>query len=118
MIPKFITRLLDGKPPIIYGDGEQTRDFVYVLDVVRANILAMESGATGVFNIAGGRRINLNELASILMESPAYTSRCSMNPRGGDARLARHIPGPGRFGFSQTACSMRGSAGRGMVQGP
>ncbi|MFA6672899.1 MAG: NAD-dependent epimerase/dehydratase family protein, partial [Methanoculleus sp.] len=66
VIPKFITRLLAGKPPIIYGDGEQTRDFIFVADVVRANILAMESDASGIFNIAGGRRISLNELAGNL----------------------------------------------------
>lgn len=87
VIPKFITRLLDGKPPIIYGDGEQTRDFVYVLDVVRANILAMESGATGVFNIAGGRRINLNELARNLGEiMGVHTPPIYEPPRLGDVR--------------------------------
>ncbi|WP_292519847.1 SDR family oxidoreductase [Methanoculleus sp.] len=87
VIPKFITRLLDGKPPIIFGDGEQTRDFIFVADVVRANIQAMESGASGVFNIAGGRRISLNELALHLSgitdvrAPPVYES-----PRPGDVR--------------------------------
>ncbi len=68
VIPKFVTRLLDGKAPVIYGDGEQTRDFTFVADVVQANVRAMESDASGVYNIAGGRRISLNQLASILME--------------------------------------------------
>ncbi len=87
VIPKFITRLLAGKPPIIYGDGEQTRDFTFVADVVQANIRAMESDARGVFNIAGSRRISLNQLASILMEiigiwcEPIYEP-----PRAGDIR--------------------------------
>ncbi|MDN7013849.1 SDR family oxidoreductase [Methanoculleus sp. FWC-SCC3] len=87
VIPKFITRLLGGKPPIIYGDGEQTRDFIFVADVVQANIRAMESDARGVFNIAGGRRISLNQLVAILSEitgtrcEPIYEA-----PRVGDIR--------------------------------
>jgi len=68
VIPKFVTRLLDGKAPIIYGDGEQTRDFTFVADVVQANIKAMESDARGAFNVACGRRISLNQLASTLMD--------------------------------------------------
>jgi UDP-glucose 4-epimerase len=78
VIPKFITRLIEDKPPIIFGDGKQTRDFIYVKDIVRANILAMQGPATGTFNIGGGRRIDLNELAFILADimkvslSPVY----------------------------------------------
>ncbi len=68
VIPKFITRLLDGRPPTIYGDGGQTRDFTFIKDVIQANVKAMESDATGVYNIACGKRISLNELAAILME--------------------------------------------------
>ena len=67
VIPKFITRLLNNKPPIIYGDGEQTRDFVYVQDVVQANILAMETDASGVLNVASGKQITINGLADIIM---------------------------------------------------
>lgn len=67
VIPKFINRLLNNKPPIIYGDGEQTRDFVYVQDVVQANILAMESDALGVLNVASGEQITINGLADIIM---------------------------------------------------
>ena len=40
VIPRFVTRILQGKPPVIYGDGQQTRDFTFVKDVVKANILA------------------------------------------------------------------------------
>ena len=68
VIPRFITRVLNEKSLIIYGDGEQTRDFTYIEDVVNANILAAESKATGVFNAAGGRRISINELAQLTME--------------------------------------------------
>jgi len=68
VIPKFISRLLHKKPPIIFGDGMQTRDFVYVHDVVQANLLAMQSSATGTFNIGSGQKIDLNTLASALSE--------------------------------------------------
>lgn len=87
VIPRFITRVLANEPPVIFGDGGQTRDFTFVKDVVRANILAMESDAEGIFNIACGQRISLNELASRIMNiadvrlEPLYAS-----PRQGDIR--------------------------------
>jgi len=59
---------LNNEPPFIYGDGKQTRDFVYVKDVVNANILAAESNATGVFNIANGKTITITELAKLIMK--------------------------------------------------
>jgi UDP-glucose 4-epimerase len=62
VIPRFITMILTGETPTIYGDGTQTRDFSYVKDVVSANIKAMESDASGVYNIAYGKRISLNDL--------------------------------------------------------
>jgi UDP-glucose 4-epimerase len=108
VIPKFITRLLDGRPPVIYGDGEQTRDFIFVGDVARANIMAMESGADGVYNIAGGERISLNELVRVLMKS------CGMNAapvyereRPGDVRdsVADVARAREAFGFS-AACTL------------
>ncbi len=68
VIPKFITRILDKQPPLIYGDGRQSRDFTFVQDVVQANIRAMERDVEGIFNIAYGRQHTLNELASIIME--------------------------------------------------
>jgi len=68
VIPKFIGSVLNDKSPIVYGDGEQTRDFTFVDDVVNANILAAESLSTGVFNIAGGKRISINDLAGLIME--------------------------------------------------
>ena len=68
VIPKFICNVLQGKSPVIYGDGEQTRDFTFVKDVVQGNILAAESKVTGVFNVAGGKRVSINELAQLIME--------------------------------------------------
>jgi UDP-glucose 4-epimerase len=66
VIPKFITSMLNNKAPEIFGDGTQTRDFVYVKDVVRANLLAMQSSATGTFNIGSGNGTNLNTLANCI----------------------------------------------------
>lgn len=64
VIPNFITALLAGEPPVIYGDGEQSRDFTYVENVVDANLLAAQAeGVAGrVYNVACGDRITLNEL--------------------------------------------------------
>lgn len=87
VIPRFVTRILEGKPPIIYGDGQQSRDFTYVKDVVKANILAMNGETEGIFNIACGRRISLNELADRIMLiagnkiDPVYEK-----PRAGDIK--------------------------------
>ena len=86
VITKFIERILERKPPVIYGDGRQTRDFVYVNDVVSANLLALKSTIDfGIFNIGTGRAISINELASMLIEmvglklKPVY-----LPPRPGD----------------------------------
>ena len=68
VIPNFISALLTGNQPIIYGDGEQTRDFIYVKDIVKANILACESDYNGVVNIASGKGLSVNELYSIIKE--------------------------------------------------
>ena len=66
-IPIFVFRMLRGETLYIYGDGEQTRDFVHVTDVVRANILAAGSiGVSGAFNIASGTSITVNSLVSLI----------------------------------------------------
>jgi nucleoside-diphosphate-sugar epimerase len=66
----FINRLLRNMPPIIYGDGEQTRDFVYIGDVVEANMLALKSknAVEEVFNIATGKHVSVNQVANTLQE--------------------------------------------------
>jgi len=68
VIPRFINMFLKNKPPVIYGDGEQTRDLIYVNDVVNANIIAAESKETGIFNIAGGKQVSINKLAKHIMQ--------------------------------------------------
>ncbi len=75
VIPRFIANLRSGNPPVIYGDGTQTRDFVYVKDVVRANILAMETGADGVYNIGSGKATSVNELATLLISLLGFPGR-------------------------------------------
>ncbi len=62
---KFIGNVLAGKPLKIYGDGEQTRDFTFVKDVVNAHILAIERGR-GVYNIGSGRNITVNEIVKLI----------------------------------------------------
>lgn len=66
----FTNRLLKNMPPIIYGDGEQTRDFIYIQDVVEANMLALKSkkAAGEVFNIGTGTNVSVNQVAEILKE--------------------------------------------------
>jgi len=64
VVSRFISDLLSGQQPVIYGDGEQSRDFTYIANVVEANMLAAETskGIGEVINIANGQRITLNEL--------------------------------------------------------
>ena len=68
-IPIFIDRALKNEPIFIYGDGTQTRDFIFVKDVVKANILAAEmKDAFGVFNVANGNAITINEIVKNIIE--------------------------------------------------
>ena len=69
VIPIFIDNLLKNKSPVIYGDGEQTRDFVSVKQVVDANILAAQSKETGSYNIGLGKSTTINQLFEIIKES-------------------------------------------------
>lgn len=69
VITIFIRRLLRKERPMIYGDGEQRRDFVHVDDVVRANLLCLRSPVRhGVFNVGTGRATSVNEIAALLCE--------------------------------------------------
>jgi nucleoside-diphosphate-sugar epimerase len=88
VIPKFIELMREGKQPVIYGDGEQSRDFTYIDNVVEANVLAAEGTATGVaVNVACGGRITITELVEHINEilgtdiDPIYD-----DPRPGDVR--------------------------------
>lgn len=89
VVPLFVTALFEGRPPVIYGDGEQSRDFTYVANVVDANLLAMSAeGAAGeAFNIACGGTCTVNELFSRL-QADAGTSLTAeyVDPRPGDVK--------------------------------
>jgi UDP-glucose 4-epimerase len=66
-VPAFIEKAIRNEPITIFGDGRQTRDFIYVKDVVEANaFFALKSQATGVFNMACGREITITDLALII----------------------------------------------------
>lgn len=69
VIPNFISALLEGEQPVIYGDGEQTRDFIFVKDVVKANIKACESDFNGIINVASGEKLSVNKLYEIIQET-------------------------------------------------
>ena len=66
VIPKFIDSIANNTSPTIYGDGYQTRDFIYIKDVISAIELALKMDRTGVYNIASGSSYSINELISIL----------------------------------------------------
>ena len=86
VISRFISALLGGQRPVIYGDGEQSRDFTYVSNVVSANLRAAESPrAVGqVINVANGERTTLNQLLAILKE---ITGRREAEPEHRETRV-------------------------------
>jgi nucleoside-diphosphate-sugar epimerase len=89
VIPMFITAFLDGERPTIYGDGDQSRDFTYIENVVEATLLAAQAdGVAGeVFNIACGDRISLNTLLAELRGLCGREIEASyVDPRPGDVR--------------------------------
>ena len=88
-IPAFVTSILNDKPPTIYGDGQQSRDFTYIDNVVHANLLAARAKQTGgeVVNIACGLAVTVNEIIAMINDitgknvKPNYT-----DPRPGDVK--------------------------------
>jgi len=87
VIPRFIKGMSEGVPPVIFGDGEQTRDFIFIKDAVAANILAAQSDAGGVFNISYGESITINRLADMLMGlTGSRLAPVHQEPKVGDIR--------------------------------
>ena len=86
VLAKFITVMLRGEQPFIYGDGEQSRDFTYIDNAVEANVLACKAPAAKaagqVFNVATGRRVTLNETFQLLQPMTSYRG----NPKYEDER--------------------------------
>jgi UDP-glucose 4-epimerase len=100
---RWMERIISGEPPIIFGDGNPTMDFVHAADIARANILAAHAGVTDdVFNIASGTETSLNDLAHALCAAmgsdlePIYQAERSINPvprRLADVSRARDLLG-------------------------
>ncbi len=89
VIPKFINCLLNNRPITIYGDGEQSRDFTFVENVVQANMLALNAAAAGgeMCNVGCGERISLNRLVVLLETEIGRKARViRVEPRLGDVR--------------------------------
>ncbi len=89
VIPRFITALQSAQAPIVYGDGEQSRDFTYIDNVIEGTVLAMSATGVGgeVFNVAAGRRVTLNELLGHLRPLVgAEVEAHHEEPRPGDVR--------------------------------
>ena len=101
---RWMNRITAGEPPLIFGDGKQTMDFIFATDIARANILAAQSDANDeIFNIASATETSLNDLAETLTEvmdadlQPEYGPERSVNPvprRLADVSAARE-----RLGF-------------------
>jgi UDP-glucose 4-epimerase len=91
VLAKFITQMLHGEQPTIFGDGEQSRDFTYIDNTVEANLLACqapaEQAAGKVFNVATGRRVSLNETFKLLQPLTSYSGAPAYaEERGGDIK--------------------------------
>jgi UDP-glucose 4-epimerase len=104
VIPIFAHRVLNGEAITIYGDGEQTRDFVNVRDVASANLRAAQTeGVSGAFNIASGTRITINRLAGLVATSSGRPVDVRHGPpRPGDVRhsLADISAAQSAFGYA------------------
>lgn len=101
---RWMERIAAGQPPLILGDGTQTMDFIYIEDVARSNILALQSDvADDVFNVGSGTETSLNELAAALLAAmgsdlhPEYGPERSVNPV--PRRLADTSKAERRLGF-------------------
>ena len=80
---KILDRLDQGQPPIIYGDGTQTYDFIHVADVARANLMALQSPATdSCYNVGCGKGTSLNQLTDLLLELTGSPLRPEYLPQG------------------------------------
>ena len=90
VISIFIQKLLKNENPTIYGDGTQTRDFVYVKDVAHANLLALTKGENQIFNISLNKKTSINELLLLLtLLIPHSTVPIYKPSRSGDILFSR-----------------------------
>jgi hypothetical protein len=77
---KFVERAKRGLPPVIYGDGTQTRDFIHVADVASFVEVVLDRGAAGVFNVGTGRAVSIRELATIVMRLAGLSGEPALRP--------------------------------------
>lgn len=85
VIALFVDRISEAKPLTVFGDGEQTRDFIYVGDVARTNVAALHSTVDGACNVATGQQTSLLDLITVLSEITGQRSEVSFDPpRDGD----------------------------------
>ncbi|MBE9020073.1 SDR family NAD(P)-dependent oxidoreductase [Chroococcidiopsidales cyanobacterium LEGE 13417] len=114
---RWMERISAGQPPLIFGDGKQTMDFVYIEDIARANILAAKADVTDeVFNIASGVESSLNDLAYSLARvmgsdlQPEYGAERKVNPvqrRLADVSKARDLLGfEAQISLEQGLCQL------------
>ena len=104
VIPIFVFKMLRGEGLTIFGDGEQTRDFVNVRDVVQANLKAADArGVSGAFNVGSGGRVTINALVDMLRNASGLAPQVTHGPqRPGDVRhsLADISAARAAFGFA------------------
>lgn len=87
VISIFIDKFLNGEAPVIFGDGDQTRDFIYVKDVAKANILAIDKGDNEILNISTNTQVSINKLFEIMREIfDAKIMTIYRKPRDGDIK--------------------------------
>lgn len=86
-VPIFVSKAVANEPITIFGDGEQTRDFIYVKDIVATNVFMAESDFTGVYNVAYGKKITINDLAKMIIEITDSSSEIvHLDERPGDVK--------------------------------
>jgi UDP-glucose 4-epimerase len=114
VIPIFVFKMLRREPLTIFGDGEQTRDFINVRDVVQANLRAAAArGVSGAFNLGSGTRITINRLVQMIGEASDIAPVVRYGPpRAGDVRdsLADISAARSAFGFNPTVGMEEGLA--------
>jgi len=114
VLAKFISKMLRGEQPTIFGDGQQSRDFTYIENAVEANLLACEAPAAPVagrvFNVATGQRFDLNQTYALLQELTGYSGPARFGPeRPGDIKHSladislaqKHLGYKVRVGFEE-----------------
>lgn len=93
VIAIFSTNILEKKTPVIFGDGEQTRDFIYIDDVINANIMMMENNTTGIFNVGTGKETSVNQIFDYIKRvSGLNINKTHSAPRKGEIKRSCILP--------------------------